>query len=105
MRDPVRRHHPRTLNIPFPDARLSSIALKAIRVDQEISALVHRDLKTVAPIEGTSDEETVLQVEYKATTNRMLRVGVNSFMESLSLVLEVMEELDVDAIEPPASSS
>jgi len=104
MRNHVRRHHPRTLSIPFPDARLSSIALKAIRVDKEISTLVHRELRTVAP-EGTSDEESVLQVEYKATTNRMLRVAVNSFMESLSLVLEVMEELDVDALEPPASTS
>ena len=41
---------------------------------------------------------TVLRTEYKATTNRMLRVAVNGFMESLGVVLGVMEELDVDVI-------
>ena len=45
---------------------------------------------------GASSEETILRTEYKATTNRMLRVAVNGFMESLSVVLGVMEELDVD---------
>lgn len=45
------------------------------------------------------DEElTVLRTEYKATTNRMLRVAVNGFMESLGVVLGVMEELDVDVL-------
>lgn len=41
---------------------------------------------------------TVLKTEYKATTNRMLRVAVNGFMESLGVVLGVMEELDVDVL-------
>lgn len=45
-----------------------------------------------------SEEETVLRTEYQATTNRMLRVAVNGFMESLSVVLAVMEELDVDVL-------
>ena len=40
-----------------------------------------------------------MRAEYSATTNRMLRVAVNSFMDSVALVLEVMEELDVDVIE------
>ena len=35
---------------------------------------------------------------YSATTNRMLRVAVNGFMESLGVVLGVMEELDVDVL-------
>lgn len=94
----------RTLNIPFPDARLSTIALKAIGVDKELSPLVQRDLRTVAPGDGASKEDSVLQIEYKATTNRMLRVAVNSFMDSLSLVLEVMEEMDVDVLEPASVS-
>jgi len=34
----------------------------------------------------------------------MLRVAVNGFMESLSVVLGVMEELDVDVLEPATSS-
>lgn len=45
-----------------------------------------------------SMDESVLRTEYKATTNRMLRVAVNGFLESLRLVLEVMEELDVDVL-------
>jgi EKC/KEOPS complex subunit PCC1/LAGE3 len=46
-----------------------------------------------------STEECVLRTEYRATTNRMLRVSVNGFMESLSVVLGIMEELDVDVLE------
>ena len=47
---------------------------------------------------GDGEELTVLRTEYKATTNRMLRVAVNGFMESLGVVLGVMEELDVDVL-------
>ena len=89
----------RTLQVPFPDARLASVALQALRVDKELSGLVKRELSTVASPGSEHDGETVLQVDYKATTNRMLRVAVNSFMDSLALVLEVQEEMDVDIIE------
>ena len=43
-------------------------------------------------------EATVLKTEYKATTNRMLRVAVNGFMESLGVVLDIMEQLDIDVL-------
>jgi EKC/KEOPS complex subunit PCC1/LAGE3 len=47
-----------------------------------------------------------LHVEYRATTNRMLRVAVNSFMESLNLVIEVMQQLDTDVLPPvPATAT
>lgn len=46
-----------------------------------------------------SQEQSVLRTQYKATTNRMLRVAVNGFMESLSVVLGIMEELDIDLLE------
>jgi EKC/KEOPS complex subunit PCC1/LAGE3 len=48
---------------------------------------------------NTEDAKTVLEITYRATTNRMLRVAVNGFMESLGVVLGVMEELDVDVLE------
>ena len=48
---------------------------------------------------GKEDDQTILRTEYKATTNRMLRVAVNGFMESLGVVLAVMEELDVDVLQ------
>ena len=34
----------------------------------------------------------------------MLRVAVNSFMDTLRLVIEVMEQLDVDVLEPEAEA-
>lgn len=46
----------------------------------------------------TSGDKTVLRTEYRAKTNRMLRVAVNGFMESLGVVLGVMERLDVDVL-------
>ncbi len=46
----------------------------------------------------------MLRARYQATTNRMLRVSVNSFLDGLALVLEVMEELDVDIVETKKDS-
>ncbi|TQS31966.1 hypothetical protein Golomagni_07736 [Golovinomyces magnicellulatus] len=77
------------LQFPFPSARLASTALQSIQVDPELSSLVKRELTT---------SESTLLVHYQATTNRMLRVAVNSFMDSLKLVVEVMEKLDVDVL-------
>ncbi|PSS03646.1 CTAG/Pcc1 family [Coniella lustricola] len=114
------------LNVPFPTRRLSSIAMEALAVDKELSPLVQRRFSTIAPeaaaiittssgggssistTTGTGlststsqgiDDGYVLQIHYRATTNRMLRVAVNSFMDSLALILEVMEKLDVDVLE------
>ena len=81
--------------------------LQALRVDKELSPLVRRSFSTISSTSafGTEDptlvnnpEETILRTEYKATTNRMLRVAVNGFMESLGVVLGIMEELDVDVL-------
>ncbi|MCJ1357933.1 MAG: hypothetical protein MMC33_007929 [Icmadophila ericetorum] len=116
------------ISIPLPSHRLASSALRALRVDDELSPLVRRSFSLRLPETARSDfsshgdhindlfaitlgpptrnggkpetEEslTVLRTEYRATTNRMLRVAVNGFMESLGLVLAVMEELDVDVL-------
>lgn len=40
----------------------------------------------------------MLRTDYRATTNRMLRVAVNGFLESLGTVVQVMEELDEDVV-------
>jgi EKC/KEOPS complex subunit PCC1/LAGE3 len=53
---------------------------------------------TEDPTLVNNPEETILRTEYKATTNRMLRVAVNGFMESLGVALGIMEELDVDVL-------
>ena len=107
----------RTICVPLPTHRLASSALRALSVDAELSPLVRRSfslaepgtltqigVEAQAPVDGhgppTEDREkmTILRTEYKATTNRMLRVAVNGFMESLGVVLGVMEELDVDVL-------
>ena len=103
--------------IPLPTHRLASSALRALSVDAELSPLVHRSFSLVLSdaIEPHREENqthvndchfptedierlTVLRAEYKAATNRMLRVAVNGFMESMGVVLGVMQELDVDVL-------
>ncbi len=85
--------------MPFPTARLASIALQALSVDKELSPLVRRALATVASADAVDSRENVLRAKYVAATNRMLRVAVNGFMDSLALVLEVMEKLDEDVLD------
>ncbi|KAB5536683.1 transcription factor Pcc1-domain-containing protein [Coniochaeta sp. 2T2.1] len=87
-----------TVDVPFPTARLASVALQALGVDKELSPLVRRTLSMVTPAKSDAAQGNILRVEYVATTNRMLRVAVNGFMESLALVLEVMEKLDEDVL-------
>lgn len=93
-----------TINTPFPTARLAEAAIRTLSVDQELSPLVRRQF-TLLPAPNTEppnshDEapKSVLRTTYAATTNRMLRVSVNGFFESLRVVLQVMEELDTDVI-------
>ncbi|KAF1826564.1 Pcc1-domain-containing protein [Dissoconium aciculare CBS 342.82] len=93
------------IRIPFPSSRLAKSAHQAISVDQELSALVQRSFslesRDVPAAEEQSRNESprvILQTVYKATTNRMLRVAVNGFFDSLGTVIQVMEELDVDVL-------
>lgn len=90
----------RTVEVPFPTSRLASTALQALQVDKELSPLVSRHfaLASSRDTAEASADSSILRVEYKATTNRMLRVAVNSFMESLSLIIDVMGELDEDVL-------
>ena len=100
----------RVIDVPLLNHRLASTALSALQVDAELSPLVRREFYLVEPdaangqVDDASDRlghthQTVLRTEYSATTNRMLRVAVNGFMESLGVVLQVMEELDVDVLQ------
>lgn len=50
-------------------------------------------------------EQNVLVVDYAATTNRMLRVAVNGFFESVGVVIGVMKDLDVDVVNEPVKES
>jgi len=79
-----------TLHTPLPTPRLASIALRALSIDPELSPLVQRSFSLTTP--------TILTTYYSATTNRMLRVAVNGFFESLGVVLACMRELDGDVV-------
>ena len=81
-------------------------------MDNELSTLVKREFSLNLSNDASSEsngaagdgqdtncELVILRTQYKATTNRMLRVAVNGFMESLGVVLGVVEELDVDVLE------
>ncbi|WPH02310.1 Hypothetical protein R9X50_00517200 [Acrodontium crateriforme] len=89
-----------TINTPFPTSRLAKVALGTLSVDEELSPLVKRAFSLISEDGKCADADncTVLKTEYRATTNRMLRVAVNGFFESLTVVVQVMEELDVDVI-------
>jgi len=95
-----------TISIPLPTHRLASSALRALQVDVELSPLVRRSFLLAPSTTGElishgnliMETTRVLLVDYKATTNRMLRVAVNGFMESFRVVLDVMEQLDMDVL-------
>jgi EKC/KEOPS complex subunit PCC1/LAGE3 len=90
-----------TLSIPFPTAHLASTAQRALSVDAELSPLVRRSLTLTSNLQ--SSEANVLQVNYAATTNRMLRVAVNGFIESVGVVIGVMKDLDIDVMNEPVA--
>ncbi|UPX17455.1 uncharacterized protein EKO05_0007808 [Ascochyta rabiei] len=89
-----------TLNIPFPSHRYASTAERALSVDAELSPLVRRSFSLAG-----DKEQNILQVNYAATTNRMLRVAVNGFFESVGVVIGVMKDLDVDVVYEPVKES
>ncbi|KAJ1665263.1 hypothetical protein IW140_000616 [Coemansia sp. RSA 1813] len=72
-----------TLNIPFESANLASVAQNALQVDQEIST--GKVSRTIA----TNGKELV--VTFDAESLRMLRVGLNGFMDSLILVTRTLD--------------
>ena len=104
------------VDLPLPTHRLASFALRALQVDAELSPFVLRSFSLLSSDEASSEpnsttntgvttvkesdveQKTILRTEYKAATNRLLRVAVNGFMESLGVVLGIMEELDIDIL-------
>lgn len=68
------------------------------RLEAEELNIINGDAEQISADE-TEELTTILKTQYRATTNRMLRVAVNGFMESLGVVLGVMAELDVDVLD------
>jgi len=90
-----------TLQIPFPTPHLAQTASTALSVDAELSPLVRRSFS----LTSVDSSSSVLQVNYAATTNRMLRVAVNGFIESVGVVIGVMKDLDIDVVYEPVTES
>lgn len=89
----------RTFFLTAPDKNNSITLDNATVVSSGVD--LNEEVSSPAVTDGTEAAErfTVLHTEYKATTNRMLRVAVNGFMESLGVVLGIMEELDIDVLD------
>ncbi|KIH86673.1 hypothetical protein SPBR_08752 [Sporothrix brasiliensis 5110] len=97
------------IDIPFPTARLATVALQALSVDKELSPSVRRSfaVQSASDDDNNSDNanaKTILRTTYEASTNRMLRVSVNAFLDSVGLVVEVMGALDEDVLEAKAAT-
>ncbi|PWW78215.1 Pcc1-domain-containing protein [Tuber magnatum] len=84
--------HSLTISLPLPSHHLADTIQRALSVDQEISPFVQRTYTS-------TPDSPILQIHYKATTARMLRVATNGMFGSLGTVLRVCEELDVDVLE------
>lgn len=77
--------NPRFLKIPFPSHVYASQALQILSPDKELKEqLVTRTLS----VEGTE-----LHTQFDCVSARMARVAVNSFLESVDLVVTSMAEL------------
>ncbi|EFQ97149.1 hypothetical protein MGYG_00192 [Nannizzia gypsea CBS 118893] len=88
----------RTFRLTNPESSSSGIAQNEPQVNRtlEEGRIEHAAINNTT---GAGDESlTVLETEYRAATNRMLRVAVNAFMDSLGVVVGVMEELDTDVL-------
>lgn len=125
---PLTSRRTSVLDIPFPTPRLALIALRSLRVDKELSSLVARSFELVVDEgNGASSTEaaivndgsgesreadgaeeagrgTILRAHYRASTNRMLRVAVRSYLDSVALVLDVMASLDSDIVAARAAA-
>ncbi|KAM5443173.1 hypothetical protein MferCBS31731_001490 [Microsporum ferrugineum] len=88
----------RTFRLTSPDSSSSLASQAEIQVSPALQEGRREQTASDAATETNDENLTVLETEYRATTNRMLRVAVNAFMDSLGVVVGVMEELDVDVI-------
>ncbi|KAJ2716219.1 hypothetical protein H4R19_000766 [Coemansia spiralis] len=75
--------HTAVLTVPFGEVRLAQVACASLAADSELSSdKVERTMRAT---------DTVLEVEFRAESLRMLRVSVNGFMDSLILVAKTIE--------------
>ncbi|KAK9465182.1 CTAG/Pcc1 family [Lipomyces arxii] len=88
----TQHNHKLTVTIPFETIRQAEIAYKAISPDPQLKP----DQFTQELLVGQSN--TSLVAKFTAVSDRVLRVGVNGFMESLGVVVGCLKDLDVKAV-------
>ncbi|CAO3668029.1 unnamed protein product [Rhizopus stolonifer] len=72
-----------TLEIPFSNERLATVAARVLNVDKELKP---NQVKRII-----STKENMLLVRFECYTTKMLRVSVNSFLEYLIMVTRTMD--------------
>ncbi|OAL75568.1 hypothetical protein A7D00_1167 [Trichophyton violaceum] len=88
----------RTFRLTNPESSSIITQQTEIQVNRTAGERKTGQTATDDNLDASDESLTVLETEYRATTNRMLRVAVNAFMDSLGVVVGVMEELDVDVL-------
>lgn len=81
----------RNIRIPFEHSDQATVALESLLPDPELKP---DQLAKKLSVDGSE-----LVADFRAVTDRVLRVGVNSFMDNLALLVECIEELNVEALE------
>ncbi|KAK9385895.1 CTAG/Pcc1 family [Lipomyces mesembrius] len=97
----TKHDHHLKLTIPFSTSRQAQIAYNAISPDPQLKPDQFTQVLSVSDASGTSDELSagrILVAEFDAASERVLRVGVNGFLESLGVVVGCLRDLDYDAL-------
>lgn len=80
----------RTVRIPFENDKQAHVARETLNPDPELRAQELRKTLTV--------EDSQLVARFEASTDRNLRVAVNSFMDNVNLVVECIDELSPEKL-------
>lgn len=75
-----------SLSLPLDTARHADIILQSLQPDPE--------LKPDQISKEFAVSENVLNINFKAKSNRILRVAVNSLLDSVAELLECIDELE-----------
>ncbi|KAJ8096856.1 CTAG/Pcc1 family [Lipomyces tetrasporus] len=90
--------HHLTLTIPFSTPRQAQIAYNAISPDPQLKPDQFTQVLSVSKAIGSCDESNnpgrILIAKFEAESERVLRVGVNGFLESLGVVVGCLKDLD-----------
>ncbi|ORZ11200.1 CTAG/Pcc1 family [Absidia repens] len=76
--------HQLQIDIPFPSAKLATIAMRVLSVDKE--------LKTDQVKRTLECDDALLKIHFASVSAKMLRVSSNSFLEMVLMVTRTMDQ-------------